>query len=125
MINIRGKVITLAIISVVVVAAMIVGSLIYKVELASATPPLKPHFGGRVNDFLLCCNGIMYAIGPPRGGSYLADQNTKFFKYWQSQRKGVWFLGIYNPGGACIIPPRCRRSTPVNGVIIHVGTSLF
>lgn len=86
-------------------------------------------FGGFITSSVLCtCSGTwLLTVGPPVGG-FFVYANTPQFPYAQLPRPGVWVLGLYEPGGVCLMwyGPTCGpASAPVIGTITPiVGTSL-
>lgn len=109
-------------ISIVTVAILISGSLVYT-ALGSGIP-----FGGMVL-FSYPCNcsaGYLVIIGPPRGGQFVYQIGTPQFANYQLPREGVWALGLYSPGAVCMIyvGKGCSSfGSPIGTILPITGTS--
>lgn len=86
-------------------------------------------FGGMVSFVQPCtCScGAVVVVGPPRGGPFLYCPGfTRVYEYFQIPRVGVWLLGLYSPGGTCLIwVGKLCVPAPIQpiGTIIMTGTS--
>jgi len=79
-------------------------------------------FGGIILGVTPCLNGILFTIGPPRGGLFMWMPGTLIFAYAQL-RPGPWALGGYTPGGSCILPTVPPIIIPALGTMTMIGTS--
>lgn len=86
-------------------------------------------FGGMVNTAIYCTcsqNWLLY-ISPPVGG-WLIYSPYSTFQYPNNSlpRTGVWALGLYNPGGVCMMYSgyTCTSWGNPQGTINFVGTSM-
>lgn len=115
-------------------AFLVWGSLLYvslvpEAQSLGGIPGALP-FGGLVGFVQPCtCScGAVVVVGPPVGGSFLYCPGiTQVFAYYQIPRPAVWLLGLYTPGGACLIwAGKLCVPAPIQpmGTIIMTGTSL-
>jgi len=113
---------TLLIIVALIIAISVISLANY--QTASAVPGLP--FGGLVFNVIWCtCSvGAVVQVGPPVGGSFWVNPSTVVFPFFRIPSPGVWLLGDYTPGGACLIfvGKECVP-VPVTGTILFVGTS--
>lgn len=87
------------------------------------------NFGGFVISSVPCpcSNSWLLTISPPRGGQFLFFNGMPQFEYHQLPRFAVWTLGLYKPGGQCLVPTShgCKSVGKPKGIITPtVGTSL-
>ena len=63
-------------------------------------------FGGLVlwSFFCPCSGNYLLYISPPVGGFYSFYPGSQGFLNYSLPGPGVWTLGLYNPGGVCLIP---------------------
>jgi len=79
----------------------------------SISPVLVPHtyaaggvFGGKMSVVAQCtCSvGHVISVGPPRPGTFhFVPGKSKLFQFNQISKNGVWVLGIYTGGSACLV----------------------
>lgn len=86
-------------------------------------------FGGFIlNSFFCPCSGnFLLTISPPVGGQFLYQIGSPQYPNFSLPRPGVWTLGLYNPGGACMIPVPLGCAPvgfPLGTITPTVGTSL-
>lgn len=82
-------------------------------------------FGGKILYTQYCCNGIMLAVGPPQGGTFIFTGTSQLYAYYQIYRAGPWVLGDYIPGGTCqVVASECVGTISTTGTIGKIGTSL-
>lgn len=85
-------------------------------------------FGGKVNSstYCTCSFNFLLEIGPPVPATVMFSWfTTRQYPYYSLPRTGVWALGLYYPGGVCmmIAYPKCTRYGNPEGTINFVGTS--
>lgn len=109
------------------VAVILVGVTISAFVFVSAQNPFN--FGGFVLASIPCtCSGnFLLTIGPPVGGQFVYYPGTQAFLHFNLPRPGVWAVGSYTPGGACLqfagkicVP----FGVPLGTITPQVGTSL-
>lgn len=82
-------------------------------------------FGGKIIKSFPCLNGVYLLVSPPVGGSFLFPYGAKLYPHFQL-RPGVWVLGIFAPGGVCLVPSFFGVTPiPVQGTILFLGTSMY
>lgn len=87
-------------------------------------------FGGFVESSIPCtCSPgfFLLTISPPVGGQYLFRVGTQQYSNYRLPSAGVWTLGLYQPGGTCLMNAGkiCVPSGAPKGIISPtVGTSL-
>lgn len=61
-------------------------------------------FGGKIEVSIYCrCSRNYYLkISDPKGGDFVWDPTSPQFREYQLPEVGVWTVGLYDPGGACI-----------------------
>lgn len=102
-------------VAIVVILAVFVNLLFYQNSFAISG------FGGRITVApVICTNGIMITLGPPKPGNYLITPVSKKYLY-SIYKSGSWTLGRFTSGGQCLIPP--SAPIPVVGTILIIGTS--
>jgi len=82
--------------------AMILGGLFFSAPKEANAQNL---FGGLVlwTFFCNCSGNYLLYISPPNGGFFSYYPGTQQFLNFNLPKSGVWTLGLYNPGGACLI----------------------
>lgn len=106
-------------------AVVLVFSAIFYRTQAAGLP-----FGGMVTVSIPCtCSTGMFllTIGPPRGGQFVYQVGTQAYSNFNLPRVGVWTLGLYVPGGVCMIyaGKSCvATGLPLGTITSVVGTSL-
>jgi|GEM_PF-3303933 len=112
-------------ISIILAACLIAGTFVYKADALTGLP-----FGGLVvaTTYCTCTNAFLLTISTPTPGNYLYFPGTPQFSYYQLPRVGVWTLGLYAPGGACLMFAGKAGCVPYalqpSGTIEFAGTSL-
>lgn len=86
-------------------------------------------FGGIVygSVFCPCSINFMLFISPPVPANVMYQPGPSFqYPFFQLPRTGVWTLGLYSPGGACLffIPFGCTPVAYPAGTIMFAGTSM-
>ncbi len=86
-------------------------------------------FGGFVTVSIPCtCSGnFLLTILGPAGGQFTYHIGTPQFLFHQLPRTGVWTLGVYSPGGVCLMwaGKICvPTGIPIGTITPLVGTSL-
>jgi len=86
-------------------------------------------FGGFVTTsiYCTCSNNFLLTIGPPVGGQFIYQPGTPQYPYHSLPRAGVWALGLYSPGGICLmfVGKGCSPfGAPIGTITPIVGTSL-
>lgn len=92
-------------------------------------------FGGRVLTAIPCsCGGsavggfnVFLTISPPVGGQFLYAIGTQaYLNKNLGFGTGMWALGLYTPGGVCMVlsPKGCSPLIPIGTITPTVGTSL-
>ena len=102
--------------------------LIFYVFVPSALGLGTPPFGGRIltSLFCSCSDNFLLTVSGPRGGQFLYMLGAPQFAYYSLPRAGVWVLGLYQPGGVCLIPSGngcVTFGTPLGTITPIVGTS--
>ncbi len=108
-----------------VLVTIFMASFLVQAEKASA----QVHFGGFVTASFFCpCSGnFLLTISGPIGGQFIFQPGTPQFSHHQLPRANVWALGLYNPGGVCMVPAThgCNPAgAPIGTISPIVGTSL-
>lgn len=103
--------------------------LILILSFVSTVPAHALNFGGMVTTSIFCtCSGnFLLNITPPVGGQFLYQPGTQSFLNFNLPRAGVWALGLYTPGGVCLMwaGESCKPfGAPVGTISPVVGTSL-
>ena len=84
-------------------------------------------FGGRITNMYYCACSASWrvTIGSPVGGSFVYRPGSATVYEYGQVRTGVWALGTWTPGDACVIVvgESCVR-LPTQGRISQIGTSL-
>lgn len=85
---------------------LIVTSLLFTGYVASAQSESTFIFGGYiVNSFYCACSGnFLLTLTAPTRGQWLWYPGTPQYREFQLPRTGVWTLGLYTPGGVCLVP---------------------
>ncbi|MFP4022555.1 MAG: hypothetical protein ACLFTS_01770 [Candidatus Paceibacterota bacterium] len=86
-------------------------------------------FGGMVQSAIYCnCSfNWLLEIGPPVSATLIYSPYSSFqYPNYSLPRTGVWALGLYNPGGVCLMIsyPSCTTYGSPQGTINFVGTSM-
>ncbi|MEK7552418.1 MAG: hypothetical protein AAB534_03320 [Patescibacteria group bacterium] len=86
-------------------------------------------FGGRVtfSGYCACTNNFIMNISGPVGGQFVFPLGSSQFPYYRLPSTGVWALGVYSPGGICLVPCHsgcCPFGLPIGTITPIVGTSL-
>jgi len=87
-------------------------------------------FGGRVLTSVPCtCSGnFLLTVSPPVGGQFVYFPGTQAYSsYNLGPTSGMWALGLYTPGGACLmfVGKGCVPfGVPTGTITPTVGTSL-
>jgi membrane-bound metal-dependent hydrolase YbcI (DUF457 family) len=77
-------------------------------------------FGGNILSISPCANGFLMVIGPPSGGLFLLPPWSMIYAFY-NLKPGAATLGMYTPGGFCVIGPVV---IPTQGMIYMIGTSI-
>ncbi|MCI5108684.1 MAG: peptidoglycan-binding protein [Candidatus Pacebacteria bacterium] len=84
-------------------------------------------FGGKIERSFYCaCSRNYYIeISDPKGGDFVWDPTSPQFREHQLPEVGVWTVGLYEPGGICIVysGDDCRVYRRTNNITEIVGTS--
>ena len=88
-----------------------------------------PPFGGLSTIVFPCtCSmNFLITIGPPKGGQFIYQPGvSRINRYGMVLRPGAWQLGLYTPGGVCMIylGKGCSSYGKPKGTIFMVGTSM-
>lgn len=110
--------------SFIIVFVLIISAFGLHVKRTKAIMP----FGGKVTAvaFCPCSANLVVTVGPPVGGVFSVEPGGTMLYPFYMIRSGVWDLGTYAPGGACLtfVPGGCvPMATPI-GTIDMVGTSI-
>ena len=86
-------------------------------------------FGGLVTSVIpcTCSNAFLVTVSPPVPGQFVYQIGTPQFAWGNITRPGVWTLGVYNPGGVCLVyvGKGCSPfGAPIGTITPIVGTSL-
>lgn len=87
-------------------------------------------FGGVVVSSVPCpCSGnFLLTISPPVGGQFVYYPGTQaYMSYNLGPTSGMWALGLYTPGGVCLVPAGkgCAPfGVPIGTITPTVGSSL-
>jgi len=87
-------------------------------------------FGGLVtfSMYCPCSQNFLITISGPVGGQFIFYPLTPQFSYNRLPSTGMWALGLYEPGGQCVIPACsgncCPWGLPIGTITPIVGTSL-
>jgi hypothetical protein len=100
-------------------------TVIYKPQNAYAQVP----FGGLVvwSFFCNCSANYLIFLTQPSPGFYSYFLGTQAFLNYNLPRPGIWVLGLYTPGGVCLVwsGPTCVPfATPIGTINPMVGTSI-
>lgn len=89
-------------------------------------------FGGRVLSSVPCpCSGnFLLTISGPAGGQFTYYPGTQAYaNYNLGAQSGMWALGLYEPGGVCLVPSG-KGCSPLPSAVVGtitptVGSSLI
>lgn len=87
-------------------------------------------FGGKVISAIPCpCSGsFLLTLSPPTAGQYIYYPGTQRYLNFNLPQIGVWAVGLYTPGGICLIPSGksgcAPLGVPIGTITPTVGTSL-
>ena len=111
-------------VSLVVVIVVAAYSITQNIKGVGALP-----FGGKVVTSFPCpCSGnFLLTVSPPVGGQFVYYMGTQAHLNYNLPTPGVWALGLYSPGGVCLVPVTfgCAPvGIPIGTILPTVGTSL-
>lgn len=83
---------------------MMIMSLVFSGYVAYAQSSLV--FGGFVTNsfYCACSNNFLLTLSAPTNAQLLWFPGTPQYREFSLPRSGVWTLGMYSPGGVCLIP---------------------
>lgn len=72
-------------------------------------------FGGKVvvSFPCVCSANYLLTVSAPMGGQFVYYAGTQGFLNYNLPSPGVWALGLYEPGGVCLVPGVYYCATPV------------
>ena len=112
--------------SILIFAIVVAGAYSF---FKSAKGVLGLPFGGKVMTAIPCtCSGnFLLTVSPPKGGQFVYYLGTQAYLSYNLPSTGVWALGLYTPGGICMMYAGVGCSpfgAPIGTVTQTVGTSV-
>ncbi len=85
-------------------------------------------FGGPITGtfYCTCSANILISVGPPNPGVFIYEPGgTVLYPYGRVWSPGAYALGLYSPGGACLVFVLVGCAPiPTEGTMLEIGTSL-
>ena len=108
------------IIITIIIILGVIGVVFGYYSFSSAQSPLI--FGGVVlnSQYCSCSGNFLLTLSAPTPGQWVWYPGTPQFANMQLPRMGVWSLGLYTPGGACL-GPSGKGCAPIGAPIGTIG----
>lgn len=107
---------------IILISGIFVFSDVKKVEAENV-------YGGFVTNSIFCnCSGnFLVNITPPKGGQFIYQPGSQAYLNFNLPGPGIWALGLYSPGGICLMysGDSCKPfGAPIGTIRPTSGTSL-